>query len=207
MMSQVKICGVQTLDIALCALNTGADYIGFVFHPHSKRNISVEAASAIFKALNASQQAACIPVLVNQSLEEITELLSIIPFGNIQLQGPAARRYLPLLKPEMRCFFAINQGDINFENDLQYFEQHGRLTDFLLLDSAKPGSGQVADWKKLTRPNRAWFLAGGLNSDNALSAIEQCQPTGIDVSSGVESSPGIKDAFKIQQLLQQVKHV
>lgn len=191
----VKICGVTTVDDALLAAGLGADAVGMVFAA-STRRISQGEARDIVRRLPSE----VIPVGVfrDESRERVAQAANSIGLRAVQLHGhesPEDTRWLAERVPiVIRAFAATDPA-------LAHLDDYGRC--WLLVDSATPGSGQVFDWAVLddAPPSRPYILAGGLHPGNVADAVATVGPWGIDVSSGVEASPGHKDPAKVRLFL------
>lgn len=193
----IKVCGIVHPDDAVSAAKSGADCIGILFSPKSKRFVETPLAREIAEA--ASENGATpIGVFVDESYDQIMEILAKTGIKRIQLHGPSARSSLKLLPSFVEPIFVTNldqrgepvdtcyEGQI--EDSMRKFQTH-----YFLYDSSNPGSGTSFPWKTFSNKgkNRPWILAGGLNSENIQEAIEICDPDGVDVSTGVSdlSSP------------------
>ncbi len=204
---RVKICGLTRLADAQLAVELGAWALGFVFYAASPRFISVEQAAQIIGAL--PTEVLSVGVFVNTSPAEVNAIATEVGLSYVQLHGdetPAdcAEIDLPVIKA-LRLRQAADLKVASIYADCQA----------LLVDAAVPGqwggSGQVANWELarqlvqqngLANPRQAVLLAGGLGSDNLELAFSQVQPWGMDLSSGVEVAPGIKDSQRLQQVFQ-----
>jgi len=192
----VKICGITRAEDARLAASLGATAIGFIFWPSSPRAISPLRARAIVDALPAS--VTTVGVFVNAGRDEIEAAADEANLQAVQLHGdetPDLARSL-----SRRVIKAIPlTGDI----DERVNEWSGTM---LLLDAhdaaRRGGTGRVVDWDRAAAIARAHdiILAGGLGPGNVADAVARVRPAGIDVSSGVESSPGIKDPGKLRAL-------
>jgi phosphoribosylanthranilate isomerase len=181
----VKICGITRPEDAAAAEEAGADWIGLNFWPGSKRRVSVEVAKAIRTRLPK------IGVFVNAPLEEIRRIAGEIGLDRIQLHGDEPTDFWTGPPPALRVVRGVD-----------------RLTagdELVLLDAATPGyggAGEALDWNAVRaaveRTGRRIILAGGLTPANVASAIAIVRPAGVDVASGVESAPGVKDPDKIR---------
>lgn len=197
MTPQVKVCGVRRMQDALLATELGASAIGFVFWPGSPRFIDPYRARAIAAALPPC--VAPIGVFVDQPPDYVSGVASLVQLSAVQLHGhEPAHSYA---RAGQRVIKAVAVG-ANF--DLQVVEEiPAHVT--VLLDAHDPvkrgGTGRVIDWKiaaSVARSRRT-ILSGGLNAGNVRHAIGEVQPYAIDVSSGVEASPGIKDPIKLRE--------
>jgi len=192
----VKICGITRAEDARLAVSLGATAIGFVFWPSSPRAISPLRARAIVDALPAS--VTTVGVFVNAGRDEIEAAADEANLQAVQLHGdetPDLARSL-----SRRVIKAITlAGDI----DERVNEWPGTMLLLDAHDAAKRGgTGRVIDWDRAAAIARARdvILAGGLGPANIADAVARVRPAGIDVSSGVESSPGIKDPEKLRAL-------
>lgn len=192
----VKICGITRAEDARLAASLGATAIGFVFWPSSPRAISPLRARAIVDALPAS--VTTVGVFVNAGRDEIEGAADEANLQAVQLHGdetPDLARSL-----SRRVIKAITlAGDI----DERVNEWLGTMLLLDAHDAAKRGgTGRVIDWDRAAAIARAHdiILAGGLGPANVADAVARVRPAGIDVSSGVESSPGIKDPGKLRAL-------
>jgi len=196
----VKICGIRDLDIAKQTAKLGANYIGLVFYPDSKRNVDAKQAKLLSDMI---KQNGAIPVavFVDQTAAEMQEICLNTNISTVQLHGNISRQQHYLLPENYTRIYAITQFE--HENQLTYCQPE---RDFLLYDHIDSGKGKSFDWTKFLPPDKfRWFLAGGLNPDNIHSAIQKLNPSGVDVSSGVENQSGQKDIELIQRFIQEAK--
>lgn len=198
-MTRVKICGITRPEDGRAAAAAGAAAIGLVFWPRSPRAIDVDAARAIVAALPAGVPA--IGVFVNQTVEEINEAVERAGLFGVQLHGDEPIADIARIRrPVIRSMT---------------LEDAGRMDDFppgvtLLLDATdsdrRGGTGRAIDWAA-ARPiarRRPIVLAGGLTDANVGEAIHAVAPYAVDVSSGVEVSPGVKDHARIRAFMDAV---
>lgn len=205
----IKICGIRDPSMATFAAQAGADFIGIVFHPTSKRFVEIEQATEIAAA---AKQAGAQPVgvFVDTNAEMILKICQIARINTVQLHGDIARQQHHLLPPSFKRIYArtVDQnGQIENDKDggLNYLDED---RDYLLFDNIQAGSGKTFDWSKFNYiGNFPWFFSGGLTIDNVGNAIQQFQPTAIDVSSGVEKSPGEKDKDLILKFINAVRKI
>ncbi|HEY8565506.1 MAG TPA: phosphoribosylanthranilate isomerase [Beijerinckiaceae bacterium] len=197
----VKICGLSTPETLEAALAAGADMVGFVFYPRSPRHLSLEAARGLIAS--ARGRAETVALLVDPSDAEI-DAVTALGVDQLQLHGAespervaaiAARTGRPVMK-------AIG---IAGTDDLAALDRYP-LADRLLLDAKPPSAGALPggnglrfDWALLAGldPRAPIMLSGGLDPDNVAEAIRRTGVRAVDVSSGVESRPGLKDPAKI----------
>ncbi|WP_095590500.1 phosphoribosylanthranilate isomerase [Actibacterium ureilyticum] len=202
---RVKICGLRDAAQVAAAVDAGAAYVGFVFFPKSPRHIAPEQAAAL--AAEVPPGVAKVALTVDADDVFLDQLLERVPLDMLQLHGhesPArvaeirARYGLPVMK-------AIGIADAV---DLDQIDTYAAVADQLLIDAKPPkdatlpgGNGLAFDWRLLagrkywTRP---WMLAGGLTADNVAEAVRLTGARQVDVSSGVESAPGVKDPDRIR---------
>ncbi len=191
----VKICGITNERDALLAVAMGADAVGFVFAP-SPRQIAPNVARDIARRLPG--EILTIGVFRDEAPKRILEIVNSIGIRGVQLHGhesPAEAKWLSQRVPFVIQAFAA--GDRMLERVDEY------EVDALMIDSAVPGSGRTFDWSlaEAIPDDRPFILAGGLTPENVADAIGSLMPWGVDVSSGVESSPGNKDALKVMRFI------
>ena len=187
-MRKIKICGVKDPQTAYFAALCGADYIGLIQHPASKRYVNVSLGKEIAQAA-AEGGARPVAIFVDSSAEEIIQLSQELGITLVQLYRPE------IILPDLFEKIIVNRPDLPRRN--------GR--DFLLLDHLEGGLGLQLDWEKIIAPRDAfWFLAGGLTAQNVQTALNQLNPSGVDVSSGVEKE-GKKDASLIEEFIAKVR--
>lgn len=195
----VKICGITNEDDALLAIALGADAIGFVFAPGSPRQIAPAAARDIIRRL--PKEAVTVGVFRDERPERVVEIVSKCGLKGAQLHGrePASevrwiRKRIPFV---VQGFAAGDPAIASVANG---------PVDVVLLDAPNPGSGTVFDWSLADVPGGVrLLLAGGLNPENVADAIARVRPWGVDVSSGVEMSPGRKDPRKLRRFIETAK--
>ncbi|MGL4514044.1 MAG: phosphoribosylanthranilate isomerase [Lacipirellulaceae bacterium] len=214
-MFRIKVCGVTTPGDALFAANAGADAIGLNFYAPSPRSVSVERACEIVRALGASQggRPLVVGVFVNEAPERIAEVVRRVGLDVVQLHGdepPEALGALPGSTPVLR---AVRMGAAGLAPTADYLaaaERAGRAPDALLVDAASGGAyggtGCRVDLAQLASERHmlgttALLLAGGLTAENVAEAIRAAAPWGVDVASGVESSPGVKDPLLVSRFV------
>ena len=191
----VKICGITRVEDAHAAVAAGARALGFVFWPNSPRFIDPYRARAIVATL--PPFVTPVGLFVNQSLEYVTGVASLARLGAVQLHGDESVAFAEAIRSPV--IKALTPGD-------RADDWPARAT--VLLDAHDPeqrgGTGRTIDWAAaaLVAAARPILLAGGLTPDNVAQAVTQVRPFGVDVSSGVEHSPGIKDHGKIKALFE-----
>ncbi len=199
--TRIKICGITRLEDALEASKLGVDAVGFVFYNKSPRYIDPQKAAAIIRQLPPFVSA--VGLFVNPTQAFIAEVLQTVPLGVIQLHGDETPDFCAAQRRRVMKAIAVSSAD-----DLK---QSDRFRCPLLLDAKAPagvygGTGQSFDWSALKgfAHDFPLTLAGGLNIENIDAAMSIRQWFALDVSSGVESSPGIKDAEKMRTFVHAV---
>jgi phosphoribosylanthranilate isomerase len=195
----VKFCGLRSAADIAAAVVADARYVGFVFFPKSPRNVSFEEATAL--ALEVPDGICKVALTVNADDAFLDALLDAVPIDMLQLHGtetPArvrevkARYGLPVMK-------AVGVADAD---DLAQLDLYMPVADQILVDAKPPkgadlpgGNGLAFDWRLIAGRKwpKPWMLAGGLTSENVAEAVQMTGARQVDVSSGVESAPGIKD--------------
>jgi phosphoribosylanthranilate isomerase len=203
----VKICGLSTAETLDAALTAGADMVGFVFFPKSPRHVAYETARALGR--QARGRAKIVALSVDADDDTLSRIVEALSPDILQLHGsetPARVVEIGELyaRPTMKAI------GVAAREDLAAAEPYEHAADFLLID-AKPvrgavlpgGNGLAFDWR-LTRgfsPRKPWLLSGGLDPVNVAEAIARTGAQGVDVSSGVESAPGVKDGARIRAFI------
>lgn len=201
----VKICGLRTPEDISAAAKAGAGYVGFVFFSKSPRNISLELAREL--AIEVPVGVAKAALTVNASDEFLDKLVATVPLDMLQLHGSET----PERVAEVRARFGLpvmKAVGVATTEDLAQLEAYEAVADQILVD-AKPapgaalpgGNGISFDWRLIAGRRWAcpWMLAGGLSVQNVAEAIKLTGAQQVDVSSGVESAPGIKDQVMIAE--------
>lgn len=197
----VKICGVTTVEDALLAAGLGADAVGMIFAA-SQRRIKTADARDIVRRL--PPEVIPVGVFRNESKERVAETANTLGLRAVQLSGhesPEDTTWLASRVPTV--IKAFSATDPALLDAADYGAQH------LLIDSATPGSGQVFDWAILEGAplNRPFILAGGLSPENVADAVRTVAPWGVDVATGVETSPGRKDPAKMRRFIAAARSV
>jgi phosphoribosylanthranilate isomerase len=204
MRCRIKICGITRSDDADAAEAAGADAIGFVFHPSSPRYISPEHAGSISRRLGPF--IAKIGVFVNTPPETIQAVCRDAFLTGVQLHGeetPETVRDIQSFVPVIKAFRVGNGFNPAV---LEQYAAAAFLLDTFVEGTSYGGTGKTFDWNTAgacTQYGRI-ILAGGITPENIADAIRTVNPWGVDVSSGVERSPGVKDHEKIKEVMQTV---
>jgi phosphoribosylanthranilate isomerase len=195
----VKICGITNESDALFALAMGADALGFVFAP-SPRQVAIGAVAEINRRLPGGTLT--VGVFRDSLPERVIEVVTQAGLKGVQLHGSELPEDALRIRPHVH--FLIKAFGVNSRLLVRALEYPA---DALLVDSPRPGSGEVFDWEALRQlpSSDRLILAGGLTAENVGEAIRQVRPFGVDVSSGIESSPGHKDPRKLRAFMQAVR--
>jgi phosphoribosylanthranilate isomerase len=194
----VKICGITRLEDAEAAVEAGAGAIGFIFWPSSPRFIDPHRARTIAAALPPFVTA--VGVFVNQPLAYVKGVASLVALGAVQLHGDETPEYAAAVsRPVMK---AVSVG----RDQARVWPSRVRLLLDVHDPLARGGTGRTIDWAAAAdlSARREVLLAGGLTPDNVADAVARVRPFGIDVSSGVERAPGIKDHERLRALFEAV---
>lgn len=205
---RVKICGLSTAEDVRAAAEAGARYVGFVFFPKSPRNVTIEQSRDL--AVEVPLGVAKVALTVNADNDLLDAITGAVPLDMIQLHGSESpervtevkKRYgLPVMK-----VVGLSSAD-----DLARIAEYETVADQILVDAKAPkdadlpgGNGLSFDWRLLEGREWAvpWMLAGGLHAGNVAEAIARTGTRQVDLSSGVESAPGVKDPQKIKEFMQ-----
>jgi phosphoribosylanthranilate isomerase len=211
MTTEAKICGINTLQALTAALDGGADYVGFVFFAPSPRHLEIAAARSL--AEQARGKAKVVALTVDAGDAALEEIAKEIAPDFLQLHGSET----PERVAEVREKFGrrvIKAIPVRTSEDAAAAKTYAKAADLILFDAKAPvgatrpgGHGQAFDWAVLDAISREmpFMLSGGLTPENVEAAIYATHPHSVDVSSGVETAPGVKDAELIRRFLQAVK--
>lgn len=201
-MVKVKICGITRLEDALAAIDAGADALGFVFAGQSPRQVSPQQAQAIINQL--PPFVLTVGLFVNETVEKVNETAETCGLDIIQLHGEESPQFCSAINRRViKAFRVKDEASVELIKDFP--------AAAYLLDAWSPvahgGTGLTFNWEIAARAAKSStiILAGGLSPDNVAAAIQQVQPYAVDVSSGVESSPGKKDAKLVQAFVRLAK--
>jgi phosphoribosylanthranilate isomerase len=197
-MVKIKICGNTTWEDTIAAVEAGADAVGFVFYKDSPRAISPKTAAAIIARL--PPLAVPVGVFVDEEVEVVRRIMDECGLRLAQLHGNESPAYcLGLGRPVVKAIRVKERKDLDRMDDYQ-------VTSFLLdtfVRNVPGGTGLSFDWSLLeaAKPRGPIILAGGLTAENVAEAVRRLHPYGVDVSSGVEASPGKKDHVKLRSFI------
>jgi phosphoribosylanthranilate isomerase len=195
----VKICGISRLEDAELATSLGAWALGFLLWKPSKRYVEPAVAAGITRRMR--RKIELVGVFVNQPLDEIAELVDFLGLSHVQLHGDEGPSFCNAVAQRTGAK-VIKAARIAHASDLRDLDRFH--TDYHLLDTARDGSyggtGATWDWTlaKQRRAKVPLILSGGLTADNVAAGIDAVRPFAVDVASGVEASPGVKDPAKLE---------
>lgn len=209
-MTRIKVCGVTLADDAARVSAAGADFVGLNFWPKSKRYVELARARMLADAVRAAGAARVVGVFVDATVEDVTLVHSRVDLDVVQLHGGESPDTIGAIvratnRPAWKAIAMRTAADVD--------ALAAWPVDAVLLDTPTPGkggSGETFDWAlareaRRRNPARQLVLAGGLSPDNVARAIAQVSPWAVDVASGVESAPGVKDADKLAAFVAAVR--
>jgi phosphoribosylanthranilate isomerase len=208
---KVKVCGIRDPAILALAAGHGADFVGFVFYPPSPRALDLFEAAELARAV--PEPVESVGVVVDPDERLLDGLLAHVPLDLLQLHGQETPERVAAIRERtgLRVIKALRVLDAE---DLKLAAAYTDVADLLLLD-AKPrpgavlpgGNGEAFDWAVVEgfAPGLPWILAGGLDADNLAAAVQQTGADVFDVSSGVESAPGVKDPARVRAFLDRAR--
>jgi len=203
-MTRIKICGITNLDDGLEAIAAGVDALGFVFVPNTPRYITPSQAKLVIKQL--PPFITNVGLFVDSEIDEIEDIVNHCKLDAVQLHGnesPEMCSQISLQTKVIKSFHVKKELQV-LRNEIENYRVDAYLLDTFIKGKAG-GTGQTFDWRIAEGLSQRIILAGGLTPDNIGTAIAQLQPYGVDVSSGVEKSPGKKDTNKIYSFVRQVR--
>lgn len=221
-LSRIKICGLTRPEDAALAASLGAWALGVIFAPESPRHIDLKQAAEVFRAGREAARKArhsrqnfpgeieCAGVFVNAGMAQIEEAVRECGISAVQLHGEESPGFCTEVKKRLnvKTIKAVRVSDRESVAGVVQFD-----TDLVLLDTYHPalrgGTGETFDWElaaglSLSRRQQWLVLSGGLSEENAAEALRAVSPFAIDISSGIESAPGVKDPNKMKKLFQAV---
>lgn len=205
-MTRIKICGITRAQDAELAVDLGAWGLGFILWPHSPRVADPAVAAGIARAMR--RRAQLVGVFVDQPLDEVAALADALGLTHLQLHGDEGPAYCTEARRRTGCR-VIKAARVATAADLRNLERYA--TDLHLLDAAVPGrqggSGQAWDWRLVAqrRSSVPMILSGGLTPETVGDGIAAVHPWAVDVASGVESAPGVKDPDKLAAFMAAVR--
>lgn len=206
----VKICGIKTPDMLEVAIEAGADMVGFMHFLRSPRHVTIEEVASLISEARGRIQT-CV-VLVNPDNSCVAEIAALGPDW-IQLHGPETPHRVEAIRAEAGVEI-MKALPIGSAEDVAHVADFAQIADRILLDAKPPkgadrpgGLGESFDWSllKALDPELDFMLSGGLTPDNVAAAIRTVRPFGVDVSSGVETAPGVKDQRLIEAFIRNAR--
>ncbi|MDB5587522.1 MAG: phosphoribosylanthranilate isomerase [Devosia sp.] len=206
----IKICGIKTPDMLEAAIEAGADMVGFMHFVRSPRHVTIEEVASLISEARGRVQT-CV-VLVNPDNSCVAEIAALGPDW-IQLHGPETPHRVEAIRAEAGVEI-MKALPIGGAEDVAHVADFAEIADRILLDAKPPkgadrpgGLGESFDWSllKALDPALDFMLSGGLTPDNVAEAVRTVRPFGIDVSSGVETAPGVKDRRLIEAFIRNAR--
>ena len=206
--TKIKVCGITNLEDGRFASGLFVDYLGFIFYEKSPRYIEPAKAGAIVNWLEGPEK---IGVFVNQPLDEVNTIAKESGLDFVQLHGNENVEYCELIDKPIIKVIHISE-DSTQETLKSEIDKYESVAKFYLFDTKVGdqwgGTGKTFNWYILNElTEKPFFLSGGLTSDNVAKAIELTNPYAVDVSSGIEEEPGLKDLEKMEEFVNTVKPV
>lgn len=194
---QVKICGMTNLEDALCAAQNGAAAVGFIFYPPSPRCIDPQKAREIIDRL--PLHLVKVGVFVNEQLETVRQIFERCRLDMLQLHGDESPEYCRQFPTRL----VIKAMELKTDEALARVHHYDAAA--ILVDARHAGlyggTGKTANWELARCVSKPLILSGGLNENNVVAALAQVRPAALDINSGVEVTPGHKDAGKIERIM------
>lgn len=206
---RVKICGITQPAQGQAIAQLGATALGFICVSASPRYVTPRQIRAVVEQLRVPVDR--VGVFANATVEEICEIVAEAGLNAVQLHGLESPEFCEKLRQVLPEIEILKAWRVKTPECLEQVGIYTSCVDALLLDAYHPqmlgGTGKTLDWVILREfcPSVPWLLAGGLTPDNVLDALRELQPSGIDLSSGVECSPGDKDLDKVALLFKRVR--
>lgn len=196
------MCGMTRSEDIQCAIDLGVDAIGLIFYPKSARNVSLEKARIIVN--NIPPFVDIVAVLVNPEQSFVQLIINEIPVQLLQFHGEESSEFCRQFnKPFIKAIHPKTAIQIQSAVD-EFFDASAILLD-TPSDKERGGTGLTFDWKIIPENlSKPYILAGGLNESNILEAIAMCHPYAVDVCSGIEASPGVKDHLKMSRFIKAI---
>ncbi len=201
--TEIKVCGITRLEDALCAAACGADAVGFIFHPASPRYVTPERARAIIARL--PEGIATVGVFVNRTREMVERIVEMCGLDMIQFHGDESPAYCRHF-PAEQVIKAVAPGTPEELRALDAYQARALLID--ARDGSRyGGTGKRPDWNLAAKisEKRPLILAGGLNRGNIEEALAAVAPQAVDINSGCEAAPGIKDHALMRQIIGMIR--
>ena len=205
----IKICGIQNEETLLCCEKNNINFFGMIFFKKSPRNISLENA-IILQNISEKLKINGVGVFVNKNIYELEEIIKKLKLQYIQLHGSENEEYIKTIKnigvKVIKSISISNRNDLRSINNYKSADYY--LFDYKPMKGELPGGNAKSfDWDiiKNFKTNKPWFLSGGINIKNIQGILNDINPFGIDLSSGVEKGLGIKDNHIINNFIEKLK--
>ncbi len=206
----IKICGIKNEDTLLCCEKNKINFFGMIFYPKSPRNISLENAF-ILQKVSEDLNINGVGVFVDKNIRDLQDIIIKLKLRFVQLHGSENEEYIRSVKKNgvkiIKSISISNRKDLNKINKYQSVDYF--LFDYKPLKDELPGGNSKSfDWDilKSLNTNKPWFLSGGINIDNIQEILNDINPFGVDLSSGVEKELGIKDNGIINNFIDKIKN-
>ena len=206
----IKICGIQNTDTLICCEKNKVSFFGMIFYPKSPRHISIENASNLQK-ISENFNINGVGVFVNMKINELEKIIRVLKLKFVQLHGREDKTYIQNVKKigvkVIKSISVSSNDDLNkihMYDSADYF-----LFDYKPVEGELPGGNAKSfDWNilKNLETKKPWFLSGGINAKNIKQIIDDINPVGIDLSSGLEKELGIKDNQIINNFMRKLKN-
>ncbi len=200
---KIKFCGFKEEGSIKAAVKSKVDFIGFVFHENSPRNVSYKTAEKLKDLIPASIKK--VAVIVDAPFDKIKLIEKNLKPDFFQLHGSESVNYIKKLKDKFPKIGIIKSFKVTSLQDLEKSNEYQNYVDYFLFDNKEAGSGQKFDWSlfKEFTPQKQWFLSGGIKSCNLQEAIKATKANMVDISSGIELEKGIKSEKLIENFMSQ----
>lgn len=204
MHTRIKVCGITRLEDLAAAINAGAEAIGLVFYPKSKRYVTAEQATHLLRNMPAFVTVT--GLFVDETPEQVQAVLDAVPLDLLQFHGNETPEYCKQFNKPFIKAVRVQPGMDLVQYAAKFTGARGLLLD-AYVEGVPGGTGHTFDWDLIPREvPLPLILSGGLNPGNVELATRAVKPYAVDVSSGVETSPGIKDAEKIADFIKGVRN-
>ena len=207
--TRIKMCGLTRIKDVEFGISQGLDALGFIFYDKSPRNVFPDFVRGVVRKLSPFVDS--VGVFVNRDREEVEEIVEYCGLSHAQLHGKEDRTYCERVERNSSPCHVIKAFRVSESTKSSDFTPYNDVVHGYLLDTyakgTAGGTGETFDWNIINRLDlqRPMILAGGLTPDNIEEAIQAIMPFGVDVNSGVEVEPGIKDHSKIMDLVRKVR--
>ena len=204
MHTRIKFCGLTRAEDVRLAVELGVDYVGLVFAPHSPRRLLLGQARMLRDLV--PEEIAVVALVMDNTRGDVEHIVESLQPDLLQFHGGQDDAFATSFgRPYWKAIAMGGQDDSVFASLSAYPGAHGFLFDGHAAGE-QGGSGQRFDWRRMpTSTDRPFLLAGGLSPQNVAVALRTARPWGVDVSSGIESAPGTKDAEKMRRFVEAVR--